>query len=75
MGLMGLSFGATTVGNSPGYSPPYRGLVPVYRARGHWGMGLPKKDIMMADISRSCDLLEDMDSQKGNFDGLHKQVM
>jgi hypothetical protein len=38
-------------------------------------MGLPKKDIMMADISRSCDLLEDRDSQKGNFDGLHKQIM
>jgi hypothetical protein len=33
-------------------------------------MGLPKKDIMMADISRSCDLLEDRDSQKGNLNGI-----
>ena len=66
-------------------------------------MGVPKKEIVMADISRSCDLLGDGNSKnrkfdglckchfcskntqdiwkivifspKGNFDGLHKQVM
>jgi hypothetical protein len=75
MGLMGLSFGATTVGNSPGYSPPTGGWCQYTGPGGTGGMGLPKKDIMMADISRSCDLLEDRDSQKGNFDGLHKQIM
>jgi hypothetical protein len=29
----------------------------------------------MAYVIRSCDLLKDGISQKGNFDGLHKHVM
>jgi hypothetical protein len=35
----------------------------------------PKKEILMDYIRRSCDLLGDGDSKKGNFDGLCKQVM
>ena len=34
---------------------------------------VPKKEIVMADISRSCDLLGDGDSKNRKFDGLCKQ--
>ena len=55
-----------------------------------FGMGFPKKEILMDYISRSCDLSkkEIFDSlhkhfggtffknyQKRKFDGLHKQIM
>jgi hypothetical protein len=34
---------------------------------------LPKKEILMAYISRSCDLFRDGDSKNRKFDGLCKQ--
>jgi hypothetical protein len=37
------------------------------RLGGAEGMGFPKKEILMAYISRSCDLDKNRITQKGNF--------
>jgi hypothetical protein len=37
-------------------------------------MGFPKKEILIDDVSRSCDLFGGGISGKGNFDGLCNQL-
>jgi hypothetical protein len=37
--------------------------------------GISKKENLVGDKSRSCDLFGGIISRKGNFDGLCKQVM